>query len=235
MKSNPVFTGAIFLFAVLMVPCYVAAQPAMLWSETYGGADYEYGNSVAQTVDGGFMIAGQMIPPGAGAYKWDVYLVKTDADGNEEWNKHFGTINDKEVATCIQATSDGGFIISGSIIYAATGYNDVYVIKTEVLNPSIQAPGSLKVRLTATNQSASTVVTDVFTRVQLPNGSWYPFGGNWLVGPSTISIPAMDNLSGVIVRNVPAWAPVGSYIYESNIGPYPTIDHHSTDDFQVTH
>jgi len=54
MKINQFFAGA----SLLSAPGFLAAQPAMLWSETYGGSDYEYRNSVVQTDDGDFVIAG---------------------------------------------------------------------------------------------------------------------------------------------------------------------------------
>jgi len=47
----------------------------LLWSRTYGGADHEYGYSVLETGNGGYVIAGKTKSFGAGEY--DVYVVKT--------------------------------------------------------------------------------------------------------------------------------------------------------------
>jgi hypothetical protein len=52
----------------------------MLWSKTYGGTGNDIGYSVVQTSDGGYAIAGSTNSFGADGY--DVYLVKTDVNGN---------------------------------------------------------------------------------------------------------------------------------------------------------
>ena len=95
-----------------------------LWAKTYGGDGMDYGFSGMQTNDGGFIFAGSTTSFGAGGD--DVYLVKTDADGNEQWYKTFGTAM-AEGAYHVTQTSDGGYIIAG----AANNYMDFYIIKTD--------------------------------------------------------------------------------------------------------
>jgi outer membrane protein assembly factor BamB len=53
-----------------------------IWSRTFGGQDRDYGYSVDETSDGGFVITGSTVSFGAG--NTDVYLVKTDGNGNVE-------------------------------------------------------------------------------------------------------------------------------------------------------
>jgi hypothetical protein len=50
------------------------------WIQTYGGTSEERGFSVVETSDGGYALAGSTISFGAGGI--DVYLVRTDSDGN---------------------------------------------------------------------------------------------------------------------------------------------------------
>lgn len=56
------------------------ASGNLLWEKTHGGTNQDDASSIAPTADGGYIIAGQCSSCGAGSY--DVYLVKTDADGN---------------------------------------------------------------------------------------------------------------------------------------------------------
>jgi len=60
----------------------------LLWTRNYGGTDDDYGNSVKQLADGGFIIAGETRSFGAGNY--DAYLIRTDSNGDTIWTKTFG-------------------------------------------------------------------------------------------------------------------------------------------------
>jgi len=100
-----------------------------LWSQTFGGSYYDFGNSVQQTDDGGYIIAGWTSSYGAGSY--DVYLFKTDAGGNELWSQTFGGSSDDR-GYSVQQTSDSGYIIAGCGITEGVGYG-VYLIKTDAL------------------------------------------------------------------------------------------------------
>ncbi len=83
----------------------------MEWNMTYGGNDEDYGISVHQTSDGGYIIGGETNSYGSG--RKDIWVIKTDSSGKEEWNRTFGRKFTDFFGT-IQITSDNGYIIVGS-------------------------------------------------------------------------------------------------------------------------
>lgn len=98
-----------------------------VWEKTYGGADWEFAYSVHQTNDGGFIIAGSTYSYGMG--NEDMYLIKTDINGDTAWTKTYGGIDDDE-ARSVRQTSDGGYIVVGSTKSFVDSTGDAYVVKT---------------------------------------------------------------------------------------------------------
>jgi len=104
------------------------SEPSVIWNETYGGNLLDWGWSVQQTMDGGFIIGGETISFSSGSY--DAFLIKTDKSGKEEWNKTFGG-SAKDGCRAVIQTDDGGYILTG---YADSyGYpgHDFWLIRTD--------------------------------------------------------------------------------------------------------
>ena len=65
--------------------------PTLVWEKFYGGLYYDMAYSIQQTADGGYIIAGESDSYSKSGDP-DVYLVKTDSEGNEQWSKTFGLL-----------------------------------------------------------------------------------------------------------------------------------------------
>ena len=96
------------------------------WQKTFGGWNDDEANSIQQTTDGGYIVAGSTYSFGSGEY--DVYILKLNSKGEVEWQKTFGGEND-DVANSIQQTADGGYIIAGVTKFIGFGTEDTYILK----------------------------------------------------------------------------------------------------------
>lgn len=101
------------------------ADGDLVWQKTYGGPGRDYGFSVCE-VAGGFAIAGYTTSWGSG--KEDVYVVRTDANGDTLWTRCYGGAAQDE-ARSICATGDGGMLVAGSTKSFGSGSSDMYVAR----------------------------------------------------------------------------------------------------------
>jgi hypothetical protein len=112
----------------LVAPQLLLAQPDTLWTRTYGGTDVDVGYSVAQTADGGFIVSGYTSSFGTG--ETDVYLIRTNSNGDTLWTETYGGIFG-EIGFSLAQTSDGGFIVAGYTRSFGAGSYDVWLLKLE--------------------------------------------------------------------------------------------------------
>ena len=101
----------------------------ILWSKTYGGLNIDIGYSVKQTIDLGYIIVGETQSYGIG--NKDIYLIKTDTNGDTLWTRTYGGSSD-DIAYSIQQTSDSGYIFVGETYSFGAGNSDVYLIRTNI-------------------------------------------------------------------------------------------------------
>ncbi|MGB9938684.1 FIMAH domain-containing protein [Methanosarcina sp.] len=100
------------------------------WNKTFGGQRIDDLRYVQETSDGGYIFAGRTDSFGAG--KSDAWLIKTDSNGNEEWNRTFGGISN-ERAYSVQETTNGGYVlVCGTPTYVSSiDTHTAFLIKTD--------------------------------------------------------------------------------------------------------
>lgn len=97
-------------------------------STTYGGPDHESPHNIQMTDDGGYIITGWT--RSYGDELGDLWLIKTDSTGNEEWNKTFGGTG-VDGGDHIIPLDDGGYMCIGITTSFGTGGFDVWLLKTD--------------------------------------------------------------------------------------------------------
>jgi hypothetical protein len=80
-----------------------------IWNHSYGGFNHDYGYSIDQTSDGGYIITGQSYDEN---HEERIWLLKLDSSGELEWDQIFGFWS-RNTGHSVMETSDGGFIITG--------------------------------------------------------------------------------------------------------------------------
>ncbi len=109
-----------------------AQAPDIQWMKLIGSNATEYGYSVKQTADSGYVICGSTDVHGTR----DVCLIKTNSAGDTLWTRVYGDVGDEE-GYSIDITQDGGYIITGVTNSWGNGGNDVFLIKTDSEGHSI--------------------------------------------------------------------------------------------------
>lgn len=100
-----------------------------LWTRTYGGNADDVGGSVAQTSDGGFVLAGwtEVSQQSSG----DLLLMRMDAVGDTLWTRRIGGPR-SENGSSIQQTQDGGFIVAGTTRSTSDQKGDLWLVRTDM-------------------------------------------------------------------------------------------------------
>ncbi len=95
------------------------------WQRTYGGSDWDFGYSIQQLPDKGYIICGQTYSYGAG--NGDVYIIRTDSTGDTLWTRtEGGTGYDVGNAVCVK--NDSLYAIVGNTTSFGLGDTNVYFI-----------------------------------------------------------------------------------------------------------
>ncbi len=104
----------------------------LIWNRTYGSNGTDSAKCVVESPDGGFVFAGvttHSADPYLHSESGDVYVVKTDGEGNVIWNRTYGG-GGSDWANCMVTSSDG-YVIGGITWSFSTNSYDVYLLKID--------------------------------------------------------------------------------------------------------
>jgi len=121
--SSKLFTISIFL---LFLGLFSADNVFPGWFKHYGGSNHDFGKSIHQTSDGGYVFAGYTYSYTYGGIDFAIY--RLDSSGNKVWFKHYGGTSDDE-AYSVQQTSDGGYVVAGLTYSYTYGGEDFAIYK----------------------------------------------------------------------------------------------------------
>ncbi|WP_082377284.1 T9SS type A sorting domain-containing protein [Chryseobacterium indologenes] len=118
----------------------VNAAGTVEWQRSYGGTADDKANSVRQTNDGGYIVAGSTHSTNGDVSnnhgQEDFWIVKLNSSGNIVWEKTLGG-SGNDAAKCIRQTPDGGYIVAGKSdsndgdITGNNGYLDGWIVKLD--------------------------------------------------------------------------------------------------------
>ena len=99
------------------------------WQKTYGGSESDQVYSIRQTSDGGYVLTGWSTS--FGDLNGDLWVLKLDSNGNILWEKKYGGPGSGESGQSIKETSDGGYIVTGTIYPLPPLNYDLWVLKLD--------------------------------------------------------------------------------------------------------
>lgn len=103
---------------------YTAAG-VVSWSKTWGGTNDDKGGKLAQTSDGGYIMAGSTNSYGGSGYS--AFLAKYTSDGSLTWSKTWSGPG-WDFASAVVQTSDGGYAVAGTTDNGSNN-DDVFLAK----------------------------------------------------------------------------------------------------------
>lgn len=117
----------------------LSSAGAVLWKKCFGGTNYDYGQSVCQDADGGFVLAGAANSNDGDVIKAhgiaDMWIAKITATGGVDWQVCFGGAAE-DWAQAVLATADGGYVVAGytksndgDVDNMSHGNSDFWVVK----------------------------------------------------------------------------------------------------------
>lgn len=105
------------------------AEGSLLWERQIGRSDDTYGWCLQPNSDGGYLVAGETAVVGASGGGLKSYLVKTDSQGKQLWEKTYGVNFYSTTYALVQAGEENSILVGKK--ESADGVHDLYILKTD--------------------------------------------------------------------------------------------------------
>ena len=169
---------------------------SMEWDRTYGGSGYEISYSAIQTLYGSYIITGHSDSFSGEEGNYDVYIIRTDSEGNEVWSSTYGG-SEWDLSLNIDQTFDGGYFVAGYTRSFGSGSDDVWVLKLEAdeglaleIEPhqdAVPASGTLDFEIAYSNFGAVTEYATIYFAAYRPGVStpaWSTYNADFELPPT---------------------------------------------------
>ena len=129
MGNSSIRSAIFFLLMIVLVSFWGIYLKGHKEKKSVSIHNKDWGHSVRQTADGGYVIAG--VSWRLGGWLSDVYLIKTKACGSELWGKTLGK-GAVDSGNSVKQTVDLGYIIAGTTWSSDGTQSDIYLVKTDI-------------------------------------------------------------------------------------------------------
>jgi len=112
------------------------------WRHYYAGDGYSLASDAVKTNDNGYALIGATLIPNSDETNSSIFFIKTDEEGNEQWNKKY-LFKDFNIGYSLKQTSDGGYIVSGTCINISKNNEDSNLYNYELVVFKIDKNGNI--------------------------------------------------------------------------------------------
>ena len=204
-RCDVIVIATCFIFILIAFPILSFGQ--IQYQKTYNSLGNSQALDMVQTADSGYIITGFSTDQGPGSQ--DLVLLKTDLYGQQQWVRHYGG-SGVEQGHALRQTSDMGILVVGYTGSFGSGFNDVYILKTDSAG-NYQWSKTLGGPSTDRAYAISTEINNHFYVA----GSTYSFGA----GSNDVLVIKMDVTGNIIWRKT-----FGGADFEEGYDVQATVD-----------
>ncbi len=182
------------------------ASGGIEWQQALGGTSEDYGRSICQTSDDGYVLTGLVNSKNGDVTgnhgSSDLWVVKLTPEGDLVWQKAFGGTN-AERGHSIEQTTDGGFIIAGDAwsnngdVSGVQGKTDFWIIKLAPESSASFSPSVLSVEIYP-NPAQHTITLQIPSEqpplhIRISNALGRTVGQQTLINETPINVAELPN------------------------------------------